>query len=116
MLIAILSCFIFSLVPLAFDKQLKGKLSLISSLLPIGLFLYFLSFLPTIADGKRVLYKMDWVPSMGIQLDLNLDGLSYLFVLLITGIGALVFLYSIAYMKGHVYIGRFYCYLCLFMG
>ena len=52
---------------------------------------------------------------MGINLDFKVDGLALLFSLLITGIGALVFLYSTAYMKGHEYIGRFYSYLCIFM-
>jgi len=55
------------------------------------------------------------VPSLGINLDFKLDGLSLLFALLITGIGACIFFYANAYLKGHRYIDRFFGYLCLFM-
>lgn len=52
---------------------------------------------------------------MGINLDFRADGLSLLFSLLITGIGALVFFYASSYLKDHPYLDRFYCYLCIFM-
>ncbi|MBN1117946.1 MAG: DUF4040 domain-containing protein [Bacteroidales bacterium] len=45
-----------------------------------------------------------------------LDGLSFLFVLLVTFIGFLVFLYAKAYMKGYSGTSRFYFYLTLFSG
>src|SRR5690606_14571217 len=115
MLIAILSGFLSALFLLFFGKRLKSSLSLITSLLPIGLFAYFLSFLPQIRAGNSVYYSLEWVPSLGVNLDFKLDGLSLLFSLLITGIGALVFLYSTAYMKGHMHIGKFYSYLSIFM-
>src|SRR5690606_30185113 len=54
-------------------------------------------------------------PAMGIDLSFRLDGLSLMFVLLITGIGTLVFLYAAPYLKGHRYLDRFYAYLCMFM-
>jgi len=115
MLLAILSGFLSALLLLILGRQLKGTLPLIVSVLPISLFIYFASFLPEISSGKTVFYNLEWIPSMGIDLDFKIDGLSLLFSLLITGIGSLVFLYSSAYMKGHIYIGRFYSYLCIFM-
>ena len=54
---------------------------------------------------------------MGVSLSFILDGLSYFFGLMITLIGALVFLYSRYYMTGpKEEYGRFYMYLLLFMG
>src|SRR5690554_7383531 len=53
---------------------------------------------------------------MGIGLDFKIHGLSLLFSLLITGIGTLVFLYASSYLKKHIYLNRFYCYLTAFMG
>lgn len=44
-----------------------------------------------------------------------LDGLSLLFVLLISGIGALVMIYAGGYLKGHEAIGKFFIYILLFM-
>ena len=68
-------------------------------ILPLVLFIYFLSFLPVTANGDVVLRSVPWVPSLGISFDLYIDGLSLLFALLISGIGTLVVLYSIYYLS-----------------
>src|SRR5690606_37391174 len=68
-----------------------------------------------ISQGQPVAFSYSWIPSYGINLDFNLDGLALLFTLLITGIGSLVFLYTSAYLRGHEYLDRFYGYLSMFM-
>jgi len=115
MLIAVLSGLLFSLLYIPFGKYLKGRLAVVAALLPIGLFAYFCSFIPAVSAGNAQVFQYPWIPSMGVNLDFRLDGLSLLFSLLITGIGSLIFLYASAYLKGHPYLGRFYAYLCLFM-
>lgn len=115
MLIAVLSGVIASILYIPFGKYLKQRAATLVSLLPIGLFLYFLSYIPAIRAGSPVSFHYPWVPSMNINLDFYLDGLALLFSLLITGIGSLIFLYASSYLKGHPYLNRFYAYLCLFM-
>ncbi len=115
MLLAILSGFIVAILLVPIGKWLKGRWSFLIALLPTGLFAYFLSKIPTIASGNPILQKLEWVPQMGINLDFNLDGLSLIFSLMITGVGALVFIYTSYYLKGHEYLDRFFGYLCLFM-
>ncbi|WP_028298164.1 putative monovalent cation/H+ antiporter subunit A [Olivibacter sitiensis] len=115
MLIAVLAGLIISILFIPLGKYFKGRLSVTIALLPIGLFLYFLSFVPQIADGKTFSFHYDWIPSLGVNFDFYLDGLALLFVMLITGIGSLVFLYASPYLKGHKYLDRFYGYLSLFM-
>lgn len=56
-----------------------------------------------------------WIPSLGIDFSLRLDGLSLQFVLLISGIGAMVFIYAAGYMAGVAQRGRLYVLLLLFM-
>lgn len=86
-------------------------------ILPLALFVYFLSYLPTTSNGETVMERFAWVPSLGIHFDLYVDGLSLLFALLITGIGALVVLYSIYYLSDpKEKLNNFYVYLLLFMG
>ncbi|MBP3951343.1 Na+/H+ antiporter subunit A [Bacillus suaedae] len=86
-------------------------------ILPLILFIYFLRFLPTTSNGGVVTYEVPWVPSLGINFTVYLDGLSLLFVLLITGIGTLVVLYSIYYLsKVKEKLNNFYVYLLMFMG
>lgn len=116
MLIAILSGFVIAFVLLGFGRLLKSKLPMFASALPAGLFLFFLSYVPGVAGGETYNFSTSWIPSLGVNLDFRLDGLSLLFSLLITGIGTLIFFYSDAYMNGHRYINRFYSFLCLFMG
>ena len=58
-----------------------------------------------------------WVPVGGLQVDfgLQLDTLSICFVLLITGVGALIHLYSVGYMHDDPDRRRFFAYLNLFV-
>lgn len=85
-------------------------------LLPLSIFNYFLYFFPYIASGNVLTFSYQWIPSLGINLDFRLDGLSMLFVMLITGIGALIYFYAASYLEGHKFLDRFYAYLSLFMG
>ncbi len=115
MLLAVLSGFFIALGLPLMIKVLKGSNTLWISLFPLSLFIYFISKLPAIKSGETLSSSWAWVPSLEIGLDFYLDGLSLLFTLLITGIGILVFVYTSSYLKGHVYLDRFYAFLSLFM-
>ncbi|MGY6549679.1 MAG: hydrogen gas-evolving membrane-bound hydrogenase subunit E [Roseinatronobacter sp.] len=79
------------------------------------LFLYFLQFLPGVASGVPVRWVIPWIPSLEVNLSFWLDGLSLMFALLITGIGAMVMLYAAKYLAGHPQYNRFALYLFAFM-
>ncbi|TSB46799.1 Na+/H+ antiporter subunit A [Alkalicoccobacillus porphyridii] len=86
-------------------------------IIPTALFLYFIGLLPTTLSDQSIQNTIQWVPSLGINFTAYVDGLSLLFSLLITGIGALVVLYSIYYLdKGKESLQHFYTYLLMFMG
>ncbi len=92
----------------------------IAALLPAGLFVAFLSYVPVLANGEGVptiMQTVHWVPSLGINFDIRLDGFSLLFALMITGIGALVALYAGSYFADKLASerGRFLSYILLFM-
>lgn len=116
MLLVVLSSFVFALFLIPFGKVLKGRWSFLISLLPLGLFTFFLGKIPTIMAEGAILEQNQWVPQFGVNLDFNLDGLSLIFALMITGVGTLVFIYTSYYLKGHNYLDRFFGFLCLFMG
>ncbi len=86
------------------------------SLVPVWLFIHFAGMLDTVANGGSVAGGYDWVPSLGVRFSWYLDGLSLTFALLISGIGALVVLYSGGYLKGHPQQGRFFSFILMFMG
>ena len=68
-----------------------------------------------LSAGPRVV-EHSWAPSLGLSLSFNLDGLSLLFALLITAIGALVVLYASRDLEDHPQAGRFHASLFAFMG
>ena len=80
-----------------------------------SLFVWFAGMIPTIAAGDTLRFVWEWVPSLGVNVSIYIDGLSLTFALLITGIGALVMLYSARYLAGHVHQARFSLYLTSFM-
>ncbi|ADU29827.1 Na+/H+ antiporter subunit A [Evansella cellulosilytica] len=87
--------------------------------LPLVLFVYlFTQYLPFGGEFKTAAESVAWIPSIGVNFDIYLDGLSLLFALLITGIGTLVVLYSIYYIanKKDEPLNNFYVYLLMFMG
>ncbi|HLO01692.1 MAG TPA: hydrogen gas-evolving membrane-bound hydrogenase subunit E [Symbiobacteriaceae bacterium] len=59
---------------------------------------------------------LPWVPQLGINLTVAVDGWGRMLAYLITGIGSLVLLYSILYLDQREDLGKFYTYLLLFMG
>lgn len=85
------------------------------ALIPAALFVFFGSLLGDVGAGHPARVVLPWVPSMGVNLSFLLDGLSLLFVLLITGIGAFVMLYSSSYMAEAERRWRFSLILLAFM-
>ncbi|MFI8302648.1 NADH-quinone oxidoreductase subunit L [Streptomyces sp. NPDC085927] len=69
------------------------------------------------ADRTLTQHLFSWIPVEGFQADVafRLDQLSMTFVLLITGVGSLIHLYSIGYMEHDERRRRFFGYLNLFL-
>lgn len=85
--------------------------------IPVALFAFFVRQIPDVAMGSPVIHAVSWIPSLQIDFTTYLDGLALIFGLIITGIGALVILYSIYYLsKEREALANFYVYLLLFMG
>jgi multicomponent Na+:H+ antiporter subunit A len=83
---------------------------------PAVIFVYLWSFLEPVAAGGTITTNLDWASIYGLELSFLIDGLSLTFALTISGIGALILVYSGAYLKGHPHQGRFLAFLLLFMG
>ena len=103
------------LMPLL-HKILKDKVGWAALLVPLAAFVGFLRLLPVVNAGGDVSSVVHWIPNLGIDLAVRLDGLSLLFVLLISGIGTAVMLYSIFYLHHDERLANFYTFIMLFMG
>jgi NADH-quinone oxidoreductase subunit L len=94
----------------------------LGAIVPVGLFVYaamlFFSVKSESGSGREVnLHLYSWIPVAGFQVDAGmlLDPLSMVFVLLITGVGALIHIYAVGYMAGDPGRRRFFGYFNLFI-
>ena len=82
-----------------------------------GLVLFFNDLSLPASQRTQNLHLFSWIPVNQLQVDfgLRLDPLSLTFVLLITGVGGLIHIYSIGYMSHDRDRRRFFAYLNLFV-
>ncbi|WP_337183568.1 monovalent cation/H+ antiporter subunit A [Shinella sp.] len=71
---------------------------------------------PAVRDGGKVRLDLEWLPQLGLNFTLRMDGFAWLFAMLITGIGCLIVLYARYYMSEEDPVPRFFSFLLAFMG
>lgn len=96
-----------------FGRSVSAAFAALGPLLGLGL---LLANRAEVYAGRVLTSHYEWLPTLGLNLSLRLDGLGFLFALLILGIGLLVILYAHYYLGKAEPTGRFYAYLLLFMG
>lgn len=104
-----------TLMPLWAAKQSRTVCALATAFAPALALVMLLSLTPSIFAGQIWQFQADWVPLLGLNIHFRLDGLAYLFALLILAIGLLVILYARYYLSEQDSMPRFYAYLMLFM-
>lgn len=104
-----------SVLPLLTDRRGRSLCALATMLAPaIGLALLW-RHADGVFAGEALVQSLPWIERLGLNLSFRLDGLSFLFALLIQGIGLLVILYARYYLSKSDPMGRFFSYLSLFM-
>ena len=71
---------------------------------------------PAVFAGEVVQVGVDWLPLLGLNFNLMLDGLGFFFAMLILGIGLLIIAYARFYLSRSDNMGEFFTYLLLFQG
>ncbi len=113
MIYVVLSGLLFALILPMVGNKFLHKFAGWTTLLPLSLFVFLVSI--KLEGNEPIIYDYEWVPSLNISLNFVADGLSLLFGLIITGIGALVYFYSSYYLKKSEKLLRFYALLSVFM-
>jgi multicomponent K+:H+ antiporter subunit A len=71
---------------------------------------------PAVHRGGVLRMGFEWLPTLGLDFTLRMDGFTWLFAMLVTGIGFLVALYARYYMSPADPVPRFFAFLLAFMG
>ena len=104
------------LVP-ALAHRMGRAAFLVAALVPAAGFVHGLLLLPEVLAGETVTEYVPWVPQLGLALSFRVDALALLLVLIVTGVGALVFVYCTAYFRpGDASVGKFSGILLAFAG
>ena len=74
-----------------FGRNICAFSAAIGPLLALGL---LVSYLPALFERQLFFFHLDWLPQLGMDLSLRLDGLGMMFALLILVIGLLVIFYA----------------------
>jgi multicomponent K+:H+ antiporter subunit A len=69
-----------------------------------------------IRAGEVVTERFAWLPEFGLEIVWRMDGLAWLFTVMVLGIGLLVLLYARYYMSRRDPVARFFAYMLAFMG
>lgn len=91
------------------EAYLAGGIALAALMLAISAY-------PRVVDGGLIQFRATWIPELGLEFYLRMDGFAWVFTVLITGIGGLVVLYARYYMSPADPVPRFFSFLLAFMG
>ena len=94
----------------------KTAQTLLSTALMAALFAWLVGSFPQVQAEQLIVQRLEWMPALGISLSFYLDGLSLLFGLIITGIGALIFFFAGFYFDDAAEFNRFMVWLAGFAG
>jgi multicomponent Na+:H+ antiporter subunit A len=100
----------------ALVRRLGRPAFLLLALVPAVAFVWCVRAATRLGTDGDVHQTVAWLPSLGLDLDLWLDPLSALLALLVTGVGALVVVFSGRYMPDAPSTGRFAGVLLAFAG
>ncbi|QOR37862.1 putative monovalent cation/H+ antiporter subunit A [Billgrantia diversa] len=115
MQLAVLGGFVVAGMAPLLHRWFGDRTPLVMALLPASLAAWLLGQWPTVTAGEVLLLEWAWVPGLDVTLSFLIDGLSWLFAMLITVIGSLVLVYTGDYLRGHRDLPRFLVVLVAFM-
>ncbi|UZE21645.1 monovalent cation/H+ antiporter subunit A [Pseudomonas sp. B21-056] len=116
LIVLLLLPFIGSCVAALLPHNARNAESLLAGLVALVGTVQVALLYPQIASGGVIYEQYAWLPSLGLNFILRLDGFAWLFSLLVLGIGTLVSLYARYYMSPEDPVPRFFAFFLAFMG
>lgn len=116
LLLLILLPFVGSAVAALLPTNARNLESTWAGLVAAVVFVSLLMLYPEVRAGEVVVERLSWIPQLGIDMVVRIDGFAWLFALLVSGIGVLVVGYARYYLSPEDPVARFYSLLLGFMG
>ncbi len=116
LLIALALPFVGSLIAAFLPSRARNAASSIAGLLAVASALLLATYFQNVLNGEKLRYVSEWLPSLGLNFSLRLDGFTWMFATMVLIIGALVILYARYYMSPEDPVPRFFAFLQAFMG
>ncbi len=108
--------FLGALLPGVMNSAGRAACAGVTFMVSLLAFIGLLTNLPAVWAGELVTARFDWIPILGLNVTLMLDGLGFFFAMLILGIGLLIIAYARFYLSRDDNMGEFFTYLLLFQG
>ena len=108
--------FLGALLPGLMNSAGRAACAGVTFMVSLAAFVGLMTHLPAVWAGELVTARLDWIPLLGLNVTLMLDGLGFFFATLILGIGLLIIAYARFYLSRDDNMGEFFTYLLLFQG
>ena len=112
----ILLPFIGSFLAAVLPANARNTESTVAGLIALFCTVQTALYFPQIADGGVLRQEIEWLPALGLNLVIRMDGFAWMFCMLVLGIGTLVVLYARYYMSPADPVPRFFSFFLAFMG
>ena len=112
----ILLPFIGSLLAAVLPSNARNTESTLAGLIAVFCTVQAALYFPQIADGSVIRQELTWLPALGLNLVIRMDGFAWMFCMLVLGVGSLVVLYARYYMSAADPVPRFFSFFLAFMG
>ena len=112
----ILLPFIGSLLAAVLPSNARNTESTLAGLIALFCTVQAALYFPQIADGGVIRQELAWLPALGLNLVIRMDGFAWMFCMLVLGVGSLVVLYARYYMSAADPVPRFFSFFLAFMG
>jgi multicomponent K+:H+ antiporter subunit A len=115
LLVVLVLPFAGSLVAASLPTHARTTAAACASLVALAILIQVALLFPDVAGGGVVRETIPWLPAAGLDLVIRMDGLAWMFGILVAGIGLLVAIYTRYYMSAADPVPRFYAFFLAFM-
>lgn len=116
LLLIIVLPFAASLAAVLFPSNARAPATWLAAATMLACLALILSVFPSVSSGESVRYRIEWIPELGLDFTLRMDGFAWIFAFLVCSIGFLVVIYTRYYISAEDPISRFYMFFLAFTG